>query len=110
MADASSTLEDYIGRAEQLLDSDDPAGRTMLFIDVLSDVLPTVLRVSAHPNDESCTYCGDEKVWQMLEQPDLQSPYSIQANATILARLATDLINNSHSSRAFQAVTRAFSR
>jgi len=104
----ASTLDDFIDLAEQLLHDDNPAGR--LVIELTDGVLSELLRDSAHQNDESCAYCRDDTIWPLLEQPELRSPCNIQETATILARLATELINNSHSSRPFQAVTRAFSR
>lgn len=111
---AASTLEEFIDLTEQLLDDGDPAGRRLVFFEMIGEILPNFLRGSAHPNDESCAFCCDDTIWRLFEQPDQESPgqgpCSIQENAAILAQLATELINNSHSLRALQAVTRAFSR
>lgn len=112
---AASTPQHFMDLAEQLLSGPQtpPGGGMSVFPELMGDVFPKFLRESPHqhPDDGSCTFCSDDTFWQLLEEPAwLQSPCSIQETATILARLATELINNSHSPRAFQAVTRAFSR
>jgi len=106
----ASTLE-ITSLSNQLVDTDADRALERCW-DYLGAVLPKRLRERAHPHpdDEACIFFLDDAIWQMLEQPGFQSPRSLQETATILAQLATELINNPHSSRPFQAVTHAFSR
>jgi len=97
---------------KQMADGDTPAGRILVFRNFLREALPEYLKETAHPHPDSkpCAICRDDFIWQLLEEPRFPAVCSTQQIATILAQLATELINNSHSMTALQAVTRAFSR